>query len=213
MRRRWKYLSVVTAAVMALAGGMVASATAEDFSPPQPCPMAGPLTYTLKKATHPTPDQSSAYDAIDAAMQKAIAFDNCYLGVSKALTVVYDPAYKDTRTWGNLIGIASVRDLSQVAAMYDIAHALGVGTDPQWAAHVSNGVWTGKTATAVLRRITGDPSAVLHADTLNFWPFGLNYDSEVHSADDLRNHCLIVSAMRHDMGLDDAAAVKFSPQG
>ena len=42
--------------------------------------------------------------------------------------------------------------------------------------------------------------ALVHADRLHFWPYGLNYSSEVQSEADLTNHCKVVQAIHHDMG-------------
>jgi hypothetical protein len=205
MKRQWTCLAAATVAAMAVTVGMVASARADGFSPPQACTKSGHLSYTLDRVANPTADQSSAYDAIDAAMQQAISFDNCYLDVTKALKVVYD-LNEPTASGGMAGTVAFGSDrqyMTQATAMHEIAHTLGVGrTDPQWASHVANGAWTGTAATTALHSITGDPSAVLHADSEHFWPFGLNQNSEVHSADDLLNHCLILAALRHDLGLE-----------
>ena len=53
-------------------------------------------------------------------------------------------------------------------------------------------------ATQVLRELTGDPGAELHGDAQHFWPYGLNYTSEVTSNEDLIRHCVIVDAMQED---------------
>ncbi len=66
---------------------------------------------------------------------------------------------------------------------------------------MSNGQWTGSNAVATLRALTGDPNAVLHADSQHFWPYGLNQPSEVTSQDDYVRHVTIVVALRQDMGL------------
>ena len=65
----------------------------------------------------------------------------------------------------------------------------------------SGGIWTGTNATNQLRALTGDQSAALHADTQHFWPYGLNYTSEVTSPADLVTHCRIVVALRQDLGM------------
>jgi hypothetical protein len=41
---------------------------------------------------------------------------------------------------------------------------------------------------------------MVNADTQHFWPYGLNYTSEVKSNDDLVSHCKMVSAILKDMG-------------
>lgn len=83
--------------------------------------------------------------------------------------------------------------------MHEIAHTLGVGTHPNWERLVKDKVFTGKNATAVLREITHDKNAVLHADRQHFWPYGLNFDAEVKSEQDYEAHCKIVSAIIKDL--------------
>jgi hypothetical protein len=90
-------------------------------------------------------------------------------------------------------------------AMHEIGHTQGVGTAPQWAAHVVGGVFVGTNATAQLKTINATLSkpldTVLHADGMHFWPYGLNYETEATGTDILVGHCQIVTAMRKDLGL------------
>jgi hypothetical protein len=76
---------------------------------------------------------------------------------------------------------------------------VGVGSF-EFGALVVDGVFTGEAATRQLRAITGNESDVVHADTQHFWPYGLNYTTEVKTTDDLVNHCKIVVAIREDIG-------------
>jgi hypothetical protein len=62
-------------------------------------------------------------------------------------------------------------------------------------------VWTGPNANAVLASIPNPRDTQLHADNMHFWPYGLNYAHEYENEDDLIYHCLIVAAIRKDMGL------------
>jgi hypothetical protein len=64
------------------------------------------------------------------------------------------------------------------AAQHEIAHTLGVGTYGTGASHVSGGRWTGSTAIARLRSLTGNSSA-----------------------DDYVANIKLVAAPRTDMGL------------
>jgi hypothetical protein len=85
--------------------------------------------------------------------------------------------------------------------MHEIGHTLGVGTAPNWPKLSVDGLFIGETAIAQLRAITGKSDDVLHSDTQHFWPYGLNYESEAKSTADLVDHCLMVTAMRKDLGL------------
>ena len=167
------------------------------------CPATGHITYTLTRASAPTADQTDAYNQITAAMNLAVAEYNCYLSVTKALTVSYNTGVATADgSYSGAIRFGSNRTyMKQVTAQHEIAHTLGVGTYSNWSSFVVNGNWTGAKATAALRSVTGDSTAVLHGDTQHFWPYGLNQDSEATSADDFVANCTIVAALRADMGL------------
>ena len=49
--------------------------------------------------------------------------------------------------------------------------------------------------------LTGKPDDLVHGDSQHFWPYGLNYASEVKSDADLVGHCKMVVALRRDLGL------------
>jgi hypothetical protein len=84
-------------------------------------------------------------------------------------------------------------------AIHEIAHTLGIGTHENWGENIKDGLWTGKYALEQLREFDGK-DAVLHADRMHFWPYGLNFDNESDSEKDLR-HVKMVAAMRKDMGV------------
>lgn len=167
------------------------------------CPAAGRISYTLARASAPTADQLDAYARITAAMDLAVAEYNCYLNVTKALSVSYntgvptaDANYNGVMRFG-----ANRAFMVQVTAQHEIAHTLGVGTYSTWSSLLSGGRWTGANATAMLRSLTGNSSAVLSGDASHFWPYGLNQASEATSADDYVYNVKIVGALRQDMGL------------
>jgi len=191
-------------------GGGSGGGTSATFPPnckclnlgPPVCTPTGHVTYTLARAANPTADQQSAYDAITCAMDGAVAYYNCNTTITKQLNVTYNPdvptadgAYNGSVRFGG-------RDYMECATgMHEIAHAVGVGTAPKWSTYSVGGVFTGQTAIAQLRAITGVKDDVLHSDTQHFWPYGLNYASEAKSTADLIDHCLMVSAIRKDLGL------------
>jgi hypothetical protein len=167
------------------------------------CPGAGHVTYTLTKNANPTADEQDAYDLITEAMDKAIEYYDCYTNITKATTVTYVPsvATADGNSNGS-IRFGGKEYMEYVTAMHEIAHTVGVGTVSQWAPLVQNGIFTGAQATAKLRQITGIADDQVHADTQHFWPYGLNYTSEVKSEADVIDHCYMVVAIRADMGLN-----------
>ncbi|MBT8224368.1 MAG: hypothetical protein HKP61_00395 [Dactylosporangium sp.] len=190
-------------------GAATPSATITTLAPsvstspaPAECPAAGHITYTLSRATNPTAAQTAAYDLITTAMDQAVGVYNCHTNITKALYVSYDPsvATADGNQNGS-IRFGATSTMQQITAMHEIGHTVGVGASTAWSSLVVDGVWTGANATGRLRAITGDQSAILHADAIHFWPYGLNYTSEVSSSADLVAHCAIVVALRQDMGM------------
>lgn len=166
------------------------------------CPGSGHVSYTLDRAGSPTSDQTEAYNRITAAMDQAVAVYNCYTSITKALSVSYVPGVPTADgNYNGSIRFGATADMQQVTAMHEIGHTVGVGTYSSWSSFVSGGNWTGANAVGELRTLTGDSTAVLHADTQHFWPYGLNYTSEVTGPQDLVRHCLMVVALRRDMGL------------
>jgi stress-induced morphogen len=171
------------------------------------CTPTGHLTYTLSRAPSPTADQADAYNVITCAMDMAVAYYNCYANITGSVRVTYDTGVSTAD--GNINGsirFGASRGYMQCAtAMHEIAHTQGVGTAPQWAAHVSGGLFVGTNTAAQLQAINAALAqpldTAIHADSMHFWPYGLNYESEATGTDILIGHCEIVVAMRKDLGL------------
>lgn len=166
------------------------------------CPMTGHVTYTLTRTAQPTSAESAAYDKIVPAMDMAVAYYNCFTGITKADTVTYNStvATADGNVNGS-IRFGSTDSMNYITAMHEISHTVGIGST-QFDALVVDGIFTGTNATAQLRAITGNATDQVHGDTQHFWPNGLNYTTEVTSVpQDLINHCLMVIAIRKDMGM------------
>lgn len=194
--RVFPLVTIIGATVAATAFAPTLSAAAA------PCSATGHITYTLTKAANPTADQVDSYTRITAAMDQAVATYNCYANVTKALNVSYVPSVPtaDANINGS-IRFGAKSTMQKITAMHELSHTLGVGTSSAWSPRISGGIWTGSAAPAELRKLTGDQAASLHADRQHFWPYGLNYTSEVKSDADLVIHCKIVMALRKDLGL------------
>ncbi|WP_437730445.1 hypothetical protein [Sorangium sp. So ce1335] len=165
------------------------------------CVGMGGITYTLATAPAPTPEQQSAYDMITSAMDEALSYYNCHTSIEKSLRVSYEPSVATAD--GNVNGsirFGALSSMNHITAMHEVAHTLGVGSR-EFGALVVDGIFTGPEATRQLRAITGNDADVVHADSQHFWPYGLNYTTEVKTTDDLVNHCKIVTAIRADIGL------------
>jgi hypothetical protein len=182
-------------------GGTAPSCTCVNSGPPV-CTATGKVTYTLARSSSPTAQEQSAYDAITCAMNMATAYYNCYTNITKSLNVSYAPSVATAD--GNINGsirFGSTTYMNCITAMHEIGHTVGIGTAGNWGSQVSGGNFTGANATQQLRSITGNQADVVHADTQHFWPYGLNYTSEVSSTTDLVDHCLMVVAIRKDLGM------------
>ena len=163
-------------------------------------PPGGNVTYTFHMPKEASADDREIFRQMDAALRDATS---CYnlnaTGLRESITIRYSAGTPtaDGSSNGNIRLGRNARN--QRVVMHEIAHTFGVGTSPAWNRLVVNGVFTGKNATQVLREATHDPSAVLHADHQHFWPYGLNYDSEVTSPEDFVIHCKVVSAITRDL--------------
>ncbi len=156
----------------------------------------GSITYKLSDGSENWPEDRKK--RIIAAMDEGTAFLNKHADFKKELTANNSPgtptADANIDGWINWGG-----SISRRVAIHEIAHTLGIGTHENWEKNIKDGLWTGKHALAQLREFDGR-DAVLHADRMHFWPYGLNFDSESGKDNDLR-HVKMVQAMRKDMGL------------
>jgi len=85
--------------------------------------------------------------------------------------------------------------------MHEIAHWLGSGTTTSWKSHCVNGLWTGPTAVALLKSLTGETLYCdNNANLWHFWPYGLNQRSEATSANVYIIHAKLLNAMKTDCG-------------
>jgi hypothetical protein len=136
---------------------------------------------------------------ITEAMEAAVEFYNRNGVFKKDLTANNSPgtptADANYDGWINFGG-----SINRRVALHEIGHTLGIGTHSNWQSNIKDGKWTGKHALELVREFDGK-DAVLHADRMHFWPYGLNFDNESSKENDLR-HVLMVAAMRKDMGID-----------
>ncbi len=167
-----------------------------------PLPVGGSRTdvrYLLHRDPHAIPAEAESYRQIADSMDRAVRFYDRYTaGIVKADTVSLNP--REATADGNING--NIRfgpdDISFRCALHEIAHTAGIGTTPAYHRLTINGEFTGRHALAQLRAITGDPHAVLHADTWHFWPYGLTHIGEDQSIWDDIHHCQMVSAILQD---------------
>ncbi|MCF0225110.1 MAG: RICIN domain-containing protein [Fibrobacter sp.] len=134
-------------------------------------------------------------------MDSAVKVYNTYTSLSKHINVYYAPGVPTAEASSNGdLRFGSSRSYMFVGtAMHEMAHTLGMGTTTEYRNMLDGGVFKGQKAQAKLKELTGDDSQVLKGDSQHFWPYGLNYASEVKSEQDLIFHAQIVEAMYQDI--------------
>jgi DNA-directed RNA polymerase subunit N (RpoN/RPB10) len=171
---------------------VVSGATAET----QPVNRRYRLAYKLARGSENW--GSSMAKRITDAMDAAVALYNEQGEFDKAVTANYNPITPTAdASYSGWINFGSA--ISKRVALHEIAHTLGIGQHSNWGRLIKDGKWTGKKALDQLREFDG-PDAVLRADRMHFWPYGLNYDSESSPEND-RRHVKMVAALRLDMGI------------
>ena len=160
----------------------------------------GNVSYSLHKSENPSADEQEADKLITAAMDSAMYYYNKYTDLSKYINVYYSTGVPTAEASSNGdLRFGKDRNYMYVGtAMHEIAHTMGMGTTSEYQAMFKNGVFLGEKAQALLKELDG-ADAELHGDSQHFWPYGLNYRSEVHSELDLINHAKIVNAMYQDI--------------
>lgn len=161
---------------------------------------AGNVEYHLNKSANPTQDEQEAYKLITAAMDSAVFLYNKYSDLSKHIEVYYSTGVPTAEASSNGdLRFGKDRNYMFVGtAMHEMAHTMGMGTTSEYQKMFKDGVFQGEKAQKILKEIDG-PDAVLKGDSQHFWPYGLNYKSEVHSEQDLINHVKVVNAMYQDI--------------
>jgi len=140
-------------------------------------------------------------------MDKAITYYNCYTNITKAENVQYNTSVStaDGNINGSIRFGADTSYMDYRTAMHEISHTVGIGQASNWSSFIANGLFTGTNANAQLTAINATLATPLypevHADTQHFWPYGINYVSEVTSEAVLIFHCEMVMAIRKDLGL------------
>lgn len=159
------------------------------------------VEYTLHKSSNPTADEQDAYKRITTAVDSAVYMYNKYTHLSKHINVYYAPGVPTAEASSNGdLRFGENRSYMNVrTAMHEMGHTMGMGTTSEYRNMFNGNVFAGPIAQAKLKELTGDPTAELHGDSQHFWPYGLNYDSELHSEQDLIIHCQIVEAMYQDI--------------
>jgi hypothetical protein len=161
---------------------------------PKP-PLIGSITYTLTVEAENSLLRSEIVDGMDAAIDTY----NRYSNFNTHITAHYDSNVPTAEASGTTITFGSM--VGYRVSLHEIAHVLGIGTRGGWWSSKVHAwdemVWVGRRGIAKIQELDG-PDAVLHADGLHFWNYGLNWQQDLVGDADWK-HVEVVDAMVSDM--------------
>ena len=186
-------LRIRTIALLFTSIAIAAGPATKPTTPPATRP--GTLRFHFKGDASQWP--ADKREAIEKAMTEAAKYYNEVGGFDFDVPTVYsagtptaDANYYSQIRFGGQIGTRT--------ALHELGHVFGAGTHRNWQKLIKDGKWTGAAANAQLKEFDG-PDAVLHADRMHFWPYGLNFDSEGRTPDMYRKHVKMVAAFMKDL--------------
>lgn len=138
-------------------------------------PLMGNVTYTLNIDSAALPEQ---YRLIKIAVDSACWYFNRYTTFRGNVYVYYSSGIPTAQaSYHGSLGFGSnTRYMWVGTALHEMCHYMGSGTTAAWQANIVNGVWVGKTASALLLSLTGE---TLKGDSQHFWPYGVNQKEEI----------------------------------
>lgn len=189
MSQRIRTSRHILASAVALALGLIG-----EFSP-----VRAALTYTVGGTWPNDAHRNAAVDAIQLVVNRY----NAYGDFGNANVYVYYNAGIPTAqaSYNGSIGFGGTYPNERVMA-HEMAHYLGLPSS-NWNSLMTGGSWDGVYGLAKVRQFDGE-QAVINGDSIHFWPYGLNYDSEGSELNKQRQ-VEIVYAMRADLGIGSTA--------
>lgn len=157
---------------------------------------SGGVSWVLTSSEVPSDVESLITSAMDAAVVRYNEWGNWD---DRTLTVEYNTGVStaDGSLSGNIRFGANTSYMTERTALHEIAHTFGVGTSSAWDYPlIQDYIFVGETAAALLKTFDGD-DAVIHTGGGHFWPYGLNYESEM-SETNADRHVQMVWAMVQD---------------
>jgi hypothetical protein len=113
---------------------------------------------------------------IEVAVTEAVSFYNQQGSFNKSLNIYYSSGVPTAQAnYDGVITFGGSRNTR--VALHEISHTLGCGTYWAWSGNLSGGVWIGIYGAAKIQEFDGT-GVLLHGDSMHYWPYGLNYDSE-----------------------------------
>lgn len=121
---------------------------------------------------------------IAAAVEDAVNYLNTYTSISGLTTQVHYGSGTPTAdcSYGGWMRVGPNASYQRTGTiLHELGHAIGVGTHSVWndgnspmRAGSGRGDWLGDRATAVLRFLDNNPTAVMTGDGTHMWPYGVN---------------------------------------
>lgn len=160
------------------------------------------MTYTLAVDQQQYPEY---HQLLKTALDSACYYYNMYTSFTANIYVYYNAGIPTAQaSYHGSIGFGPNTSYMWVGtAMHEMAHYFGSGTTNTWKNLMVGGVWQGSNAQSLCQELAGETlKGDNNSNPIHFWPYGINYRSEVHSSTDLVNHAKIVQAMLvEDCGL------------
>lgn len=148
-----------------------------------------------------TGDSLKKYTLIKEAMDSALYYYNIYTPGKKNIKVNYKPSVSTANgSSGGTINFGSKTQYMCVeTAMHETAHVCGVGTSASWRNYFAvgnKGPVQGYNVNSVFQMIrTEDDRKDIGADKSHFWPYNINYASDVKDESDLIKHVLMINGL------------------
>lgn len=127
---------------------------------------------------------AAANERIAAAVEDAVNYLNTYTSISGLTTQVHYGSGTPTAdcSYGGWMRVGPNASYQRTGTiLHELGHAIGVGTHSIWndgnspmRAGSGRGDWLGDRATAVLRFLDNNPTAVMTGDGTHMWPYGVN---------------------------------------
>jgi hypothetical protein len=162
----------------------------------------GNVTYTLDVDKTQYPEY---YNLLKTALDSACYYYSTYTSFQANIYVYYNAGIPTAQaSYHGSIGFGPNTGYMWVGTvMHEMAHYFGSGTTSVWKSLMVGGIWQGSNGQELCQELAGtELKGDNNSNPIHFWPFGINYRSEVSSPTDLINHARIVQAMLvEDCGL------------
>ncbi|MCB1130425.1 MAG: autotransporter-associated beta strand repeat-containing protein, partial [Verrucomicrobiae bacterium] len=162
---------------------------------------AAPLSHNVEVNGWPN---TAHRDAAVTAIQNVVNRHNIYGDFGGYNVYVYYNAGIPTAeaSYEGSLGFGGTYPNDRVT-QHELNHYLGSGTYWNWYNMFPSGYWSGTNVSKLIQQFDGDGARLWPAG-YHFYPYGLNYDSEVTDNATYMRNVAIMYAMRQDMGIHTA---------